>query len=93
MKQSKVHRQCIEILRDVVATGITKQFTKRILEAVITVYRGGDPRTLQNWTNNLIRLGFITRYQKRNAVIYELNLECCSELFNDLVRPGQKKLM
>lgn len=73
--------------------GITKQFVQSTLETAITLSRGGDPRTIENWTNNLLRLGFIKRIKRPLAIIYELDLTVCPELLNEVTRIGQKKLM
>ena len=88
--KSKSYKYCVEILRFLVEKHYTNQVNKTTLNLAINVVRGGDPRTLVNWKNNLERLGFIKRV---NASVYHLNLKVVPELLNVVVRSGQKKLL
>jgi len=88
--RSKAYSHCVEIMRFLVEAGFTYQVHVEALKVAITTVRGGDPRTLTNWTRTLERLGFIERVNQR---VYKMNLESIPELLNVVVKPGQKKLM
>lgn len=63
----------------VVEAGFTYQVHVEALKVAITAVRGGDPRTLKNWTRTLERLGFI---KKLNQRVYKMNLDMVPELLN-----------
>jgi len=89
--KSTAYRHCVEIMRFLVDAGFAYQVHVQALEVAITAVRGGDPRTLKNWTETLERLGFI---EKVNPRVYKMNLESIPELWNIVVKNGhQKKLM
>jgi len=88
--KSRAYRYCVEIMRFLVEAGFTYQVHVEALKVAITAVRGGDPRTLKNWTRTLERLGFI---KKLNQRVYKMNLEMVPELLNLVVKSGQKKLM
>jgi len=88
--KSKAYSHCVEIMRFLVEAGFTYQVHDEALKVAITAVRGGDPRTLKNWTQTLERLGFI---KKLNQRVYKLNLDMVPELLNVAVKSGQKKLM
>jgi len=77
-------------MRFLVEAGFTYQVHVEALKVAITAVRGGDPRTLKNWTQTLERLGFIKHLNQR---VYKMNLESIPELLNIAVKSGQKKLM
>jgi len=88
--KSRSYHHCVEIMRFLVEAGFTYQVHVEALKVAITAVRGGDPRTLENWTQTLERLGFI---KKLNQRVYQMNLEMVPELLNVAVKSGQKKLM
>ena len=88
--KSIAYRHCVEIMRFLVEAGFTYQVHDEALKVAITAVRGGDPRTLKNWTQTLERLDFI---KKVNPHVYQMNLESIPELLNIVVKSGQKKLM
>jgi len=88
--KSRSYHHCVEIMRFLVEAGFTYQVHIEALKVAITAVRGGDPRTLKNWTQTLERLGFI---KKLNQRVYKMNLEIVPELLNLVVKSGQKKLM
>ena len=89
-QQSKAYQTCAEIMKTIVEAGFTYQITKKNLEKVIMLKRGGDPRTFRNWLNNLVLIDFL---EPINATVYKLNLERCPEALALGVKEGQKKLM
>ena len=88
--KSRSYHHCVEIMRFLVEAGFTYQVHVEALKVAITAVRGGDPRTLKNWTQTLERLGFIKHLNQR---VYKMNLESIPELLNIAVKSGQKKLM
>lgn len=90
ISKSRSYLNCIEIIRSLVESGYTNQVSLKFLNVAITLKRGGDPRTLNNWRNTLERLGFIERF-KRN--LWKIDLSKVPELLNIAVKSGQKKLM
>jgi len=88
--KSRAYLHAVEIMRFLVEAGFTYQVHVEALKVAITAMRGGDPRTLQNWTRTLERLGFIKRLNQR---VYKMNLDMVPELLNVAVKSGQKKLM
>jgi len=88
--KSKAYSHCVEIMRFLVEAGFTYQVHVEALKVAITAVRGGDPRTLKNWTRTLERLGFIKYLNQR---VYKMNLDMIPELLNIAVKSGQKKLM
>ena len=90
ISKTKSYLNCIEIMRSLVESGYTNQVSLKFLNVAITLKRGGDPRTLNNWRNTLERLGFIERF---NRHLWKINLERVPELLNVVVKSGQKKLM
>lgn len=89
--RSRAYKHCVEIMRFLVEAGYAYQVHIKPLEVAITALRGGDPRTLRNWTQTLKRLGFI---EKVNLLVYKMKLESIPELWNIVVKKGhQKKLM
>ena len=88
--KSRAYRHCVEIMRFLVERNFTYQIHIEALKVAITAVRGGDPRTLKNWTRTLERLGFIKHLKQR---VYKLNLDMVPELLNIMVKSGQKKLM
>jgi len=88
--KSRGYHHCVEIMRFLVESGFTYQVHVEALKVAITAVRGGDPRTLKNWTQTLERLGFIEQLNQR---VYKLNLDMVPELLNVAVKSGQKKLM
>jgi len=88
--KSRAYLQCVEIMRFLVEAGFTYQVHVEAMKVAITAVRGEDPRTLNNWTQTLERLGFI---EKANPRVYKMNLESIPELLNIVVKSGQKKLM
>ena len=88
---SKVIQDCEEIMRQLVKSGFTNQVSKGSLEDTIRVIRGGDPRTLQNWTRNLIRLEYVKQI---NPSVFQMNLTKVNGLVEMVVRErGQRKLL
>jgi len=88
--KGRSYHHCVEIMRFLVEAGFTYQVHVEALKVAITAVRGGDPRTLKNWTQTLERLGFIKHLNQR---VYKMNLESIPELLNIAVKSGQKKLM
>jgi len=88
--KSRSYHHCVEIIRFLVEAGFTFQVHVEALKVAITAVRGGDPRTLKNWTQTLERLDFI---KKVNPHVYQMKLESIPELLNIMVKNGQKKLM
>jgi len=88
--KSRAYLHCVEIMRFLVEADFTHQVHVEALKIAITAVRGGDPRTLKNWTQTLERLGFIKHLNQR---VYTLNLDMVPELLNLVVKSGQKKLM
>ena len=88
--KSGAYRHAIEIMRFLVERGFTNQVHVEALKVAVTAVRGGDPRTLKNWTRTLERLGFI---EKLNPCVYRMKLDQVPELLNIMVKSGQKKLM
>jgi len=88
--KSRSYHHCVEIMRFLVEAGFTYQVHVEALKVAITAVRGGDPRTLKNWTRTLERLGFIKYLNQR---VYKMNLDMIPELLNIAVKSGQKKLM
>ena len=90
-KTSRTHRVCKEILDYLVREGFTYQVSRTSLVKAITLIRGGDPRTIQNWIRNLRVLGFI---EMINLNVFKLNLVKSPEALEKAVKvQGQKKLM
>lgn len=89
-KKSKAYQHCIDIMRFLVDADYTLEISTKTLKVAITAIRGGDPRTLANWTDTLIRLGFLTQ---RSYNVFKMNLASVPELWNVVVKTGQKKLM
>lgn len=88
---SKVVSDCEEIMRQLVKSGFTNQVSKNSLELAIMSVRGADPRTLKNWTKNLIRLEYLKRL---NASVFQMNLVKVNGLVEMVVRErGQRKLL
>jgi hypothetical protein len=48
--KSRAYEHCVEIMRFLVEADFTYQVHSEALEVAITAVRGGDPRTLKNWT-------------------------------------------
>ena len=90
ISKAKSYQNCVEIMRSLVESGYTNQVSLKFLNIAITLKRGGDPRTLNNWRNTLERLGFIERFKKN---LWKIDLSLCPELLNVVVRKGQKKLI
>lgn len=90
ISKTKSYQNCIEIMRSLVESGYTNQVSLKGLNVAITLNRGGDPRTLNNWRNTLERLGFI---QRVNTHVFRLEVQRVPELLNVVVKRGQKKLM
>ena len=88
--KSRSYHHCVEIMRFLVEAGFTYQVHVEALKVAITAVRGGDPRTLKNWTQTLERLDFI---KKVNPHVYQMNFKSIPELLNLMVKSGQKKLM
>jgi len=88
--KGRSYHHCVEIIRFLVEAGFTYQVHVEALKVAITAVRGGDPRTLKNWTQTLERLDIIKRV---NPHVYQMNLESIPELLNIMVKSGQKKLM
>jgi hypothetical protein len=89
--KSKAYQICEEILNYLVNRGFTYQVSRESLVEAITLIRGGDPRTIQNWIRNLQVLGFI---EMVNPSVFKLNLVRCPEALEKAVKvQGQKKLM
>lgn len=82
--------KCKDIMKTIVERGFTNQIHKRELEKVIMEKCGIDKRTIKNWINALITLGFI---KEINPLVYSLHFDNCPELLSLLIRNGQKKLM
>lgn len=88
---SKVVQDCEEIMRQLVKGGFSNQVSKRSLELAITIVRGGDPRTIKNWTRNLVRLDYL---KQMNASVFQMNLVKVNGLVEMVVRErGQRKLL
>lgn len=88
--KSRAYRHCVEIIRFLVQEGYVNQVSQEALNVAITAVRGGNPRTLKNWTRTLMRLGFIEGVK---PWVYQLNVERFPELLNIMVKSGQKKLV
>lgn len=88
---SKVVSTCEEIMRQLVKSGFTNQVSKSSLQLAIKVIRGGDPRTVKNWTENLIQFEYLKRL---NASVFQMNLTKVNGLVEMVVRErGQRKLL
>ena len=89
--KSRSVQACEQIMRRLVKAGYTQQVSDTTLEKVIMVVRGGDPRTVKNWTNTLRALEYISpvgvRLFKLNVVKVQGLLELAVEI------KGQKKLV
>ena len=88
-QQSEAYQACVEIMKTIVQAGFTYQITKKNLEKVIMLKRGGDPRTFRSWLNNLVLIEFL---EPINANVFKLNLQRCPEALALGVKEGQKKL-
>jgi len=90
-KKSRTVQGCEEILDEIVREGFTSQINWDSLRVIIKRVKGGDPRTLVNWRNNLFDLGYIERI---HPFLFKVNLTKCPGAIEKAVKSvGQKKLM
>lgn len=88
---SKTVQTCEEIMRQLAKGGFTSQVSKRPLEMIITLLRGGDPRTLKNWIQTLVRLEYLSMV---NVNVFEVNLVKVHGLLESMVKDrSQSKLL
>lgn len=88
--KSHTVKVCEEIMQTIAQTGFTNQISRKELEKIITIKRGGDPRTLRNWIKNLVLLEYLER---QSNVIFKVNLTRCPEALRMVIKQGQKKLL
>jgi len=90
-KKSRTVQGCEEILDEIVREGFTNQIDWQALKVIIKRVKGGDPRTLTNWRNNLFDLGYI---ECVHPLLFKVNLAKCPGALEKAVKSvGQKKLM
>lgn len=87
--KSRAYKKCVELMKCVVERGLTNEVHRKVLEEIIILMIGEDPRTRKNWIETLERLGFI---KKLTPFSYEMNVKLVPGLLNIIVRPEQKKL-
>ena len=91
MKKSRTYQDCAEIVTHLVEQGYTYQVSFHELRKAIVLLRGGDPRTVKTWMENLVLLGFII---KMNPNVFKLNMKNCPEALERMVKiKGQKRLL
>jgi len=89
--KSRTYQCCGEIVTHLVNEGYTYQISLHELRKAIVLLRGGDPRTVKTWIENLLLLGFMN---KINRNVFKLNIEKCPEALERMVKVrGQKKLI
>jgi len=86
---SRTVKACQEIMKGLANANLTTHASLSQLTRVITVLRGGDPRTVANWMRVLEMLGYI---KNERGVLWKLHFERCGEALRLLVKDGQKKL-
>jgi len=77
-------------MKCVAERGLTNEVHRKVLEEIIILVIGQDPRTRKNWIETLEKLGFI---RKLSPFLYKMNVTMVPELLNVVVKSGQKKLM
>jgi hypothetical protein len=87
---SRTVQGCEELMTALAKANFTNQVTLTELTKVITVKRGGDPRTVKNWLRNLSLLGYVKR---QSINVFKLDFSRCPEALGLLVKSGQKKLL
>ena len=90
MKKSRTYQHCTEIVTHLVEKGYTYQVSFHELRKAIILLRGGDPRTVRTWMQNLVLLGFIV---KMNPNVFKLNIDKCPGALERIVIKGQKRLL
>jgi hypothetical protein len=90
-KKSRTVLGCEEILEEIIREGFMNQINWFSLRIIIKRVKGGDPRTLKNWRNNLLDLGYI---ECTHSELFKVNLTRYSGALEKVVKSvGQKKLM
>lgn len=88
---SRTVQNCQQIMRAMVNSGVTNQISKSSLEKFITVFRGGDPRTIRNCIRNLKTLEYVTQV---NPSVFKVNLAKVNGLLEKAIKDGgQKRLL
>ena len=88
---SRSEKVCREIMQRLVEEGYTQFISQTTLEKAIIYVRGPDKRTLKNWRNALLALGFLKGVAPFS---YEMDLKKCPDLLVSMVKgDSQKKLM
>jgi len=88
---SRTVQNCQQIMRALVGDGFTHQISKSVLKKYITVFRGGDPRTIKNCIGNLTTLEYLTQV---NASVFRVELSKVNGLLEKAIRDGgQKRLV
>lgn len=88
---SRSEKVCREIMQRLVEEGYTYSISQTTLEKAIIYVRGPDKRTLKNWRNALLALGFLKGIA---PFTFEMNLKKCPELLVSMLKgDNQKKLM
>jgi len=88
---SRTVQNCQQIMRALVHDGFTHQISKSALKKYITVHRGGDPRTIKNYIDNLTTLEYLTQV---NPSIFKIELARVDGLLEKAIKDGgQKKLV
>lgn len=91
MRKSRTYQYCAEIVTHLVEQGYTYQVSFHELRRAIVLLRGGDPRTVKTWMQNLVLLGFM---KKTNRNVFQLKIENCPEALERMVKiKGQKRLL
>lgn len=86
---SKVYESCREIMEAIISSGFKVAISLRELQKIIRLKRGGDPRTIRNWINNLTALEFL---KKDNSSVFSINYQAHPEMITLGVKVGQSKL-
>jgi hypothetical protein len=88
---SRTVQNCQQIMRALVGDGFTHQISKWELKKYITVFRGGDPRTIKNCIRNLMTLEYLSQV---NVSVFRIELAKVNGLLEKAIKDGgQKKLV
>jgi hypothetical protein len=90
-KKNRTVQGCEEIINEMVQEGFTNQINWHALKIIIKKVKGGDPRTVANWRNNLFDLGYL---EQPLPGLYKVNLLKCPGVLEKAVTSDvkQKKL-
>jgi len=91
-KKSRTVQGCEEILDEMIRQNFTNRIGWQALKVIIKQVKGGDPRTLKNWRNNLLDLGYI---ECLSPLLFKVNLTRYPGALEKAVKGDvkQKKLM